>query len=66
MTFKELRSMTDFNQTQFASYFKIPLRTVQNWEGGVRQPPESLMDLFIYKLRNEGLLTNTEAFSDKE
>lgn len=66
MTFKELRSMTNFNQTQFASYFKIPLRTVQNWEGGVRQPPEYLMDLFIYKLRNEGLLTNTEALSDNE
>ena len=66
MTFKELRSMTDLNQTQFASYFNIPLRTVQNWEGGLRQPPEYLMDLFIYKLRNEGLLINSEIISDKK
>jgi DNA-binding transcriptional regulator YiaG len=66
MTFKELRSQTEFNQTQFANYFNIPLRTVQNWEGGVRQPPEYLMDLFIYKLRNEGLLANTETLGDKE
>lgn len=60
MTFKELRSMTELNQTQFAHYFNIPLRTVQNWEGGVRQPPEYVIDLLIYKLKNENMLKDTE------
>ena len=56
MTFKLLRQMSGMNMTQFAEYFGIPYRTIQNWEGGVRQCPEYLMELMRYKLEHEGLI----------
>ena len=56
MTFKELREGTGMNKTQFAEYFDIPYRTVQNWEAGVNKCPEYLLNLIMYKLIKEGLL----------
>lgn len=53
MTFKELRQRSGMNQTEFANYFGIPRRTVQNWEGGQRQCPEYLLDLMKYKLNHK-------------
>ena len=52
-TFKELRQQSGMNQTQFAKYFDIPLRTVQNWEGNINKCPEYLLKLMQYKLNNE-------------
>jgi DNA-binding transcriptional regulator YiaG len=54
--FKELRLATGMNQTKFAEYFGIPRRTVQNWDLGLRQCPDYLVDLMEYKLRNEKVL----------
>lgn len=56
MTFKILRELSGMSMTQFSEYFGIPYRTIQNWEGGVRQCPEYLLDLMLYKLKNEGLI----------
>ena len=56
MTFKILRELSCMSMTQFSEYFGIPYRTIQNWEGGVRQCPEYLMELMLYKLKNEGLI----------
>lgn len=53
MSFKELRQASGMNQTQFAKYFNIPRRTVQNWELGINKCPEYLMELMAYKLLNE-------------
>lgn len=52
-TCKEIRQQFGMNQTQFARYFEIPLRSVQNWEGGQRKCPEYLLKLMEYKLINE-------------
>ena len=38
---------------EFAEYFKIPYRTVQNWEYGQRKCPDYLLDLMQYKLEKE-------------
>lgn len=56
MKFKELRQQSGMNLTQFSKYFGIPYRTIQNWENGVRQCPEYLLDLMKYKLIHEGIL----------
>lgn len=56
MNFKELRQQSGMNQTDFAKYFGIPRRTVQNWEGGQRQCPEYLLELMKYKLIHEGII----------
>lgn len=55
-TIKELRTATGMTQAQFADYFSIPKRTIENWEGGKRNCPEYLFDLMKYKLENEGLI----------
>ena len=49
----ELRARTGMSRRQFADYFGIPYRTVQDWELGSRQMPEYLLRLMEYKVRME-------------
>ena len=56
MTFKELRQQSGMTQQQFAAYFGIPKRTIENWEAGVNKCPEYLLDLMKYKLIHENIL----------
>lgn len=53
---KRIRSETGMSQRKFAGYFKIPLRTYEDWERGVRKMPEYLLRLMAYKLKVEGLI----------
>ena len=55
-TVKELRSLTGMTRQSFADFFKIPYRTVENWERGDRECPEYLFELMIYKLKNENMI----------
>ena len=56
MSVKELRELSGMTRPKFAEYFGIPYRTMQNWEMGLRQCPDYLLDLMRYKLDKEGLL----------
>ena len=56
MKYKELRKESGMNQTEFARYFNIPRRTVQNWDLGVREYPTYLLDLMEYKLKREKII----------
>lgn len=56
MNFKELRHLSGMTQQQFADYFGIPKRTIENWDGGQTKCADYLIDLMIYKLRNEGVV----------
>lgn len=58
MTIKELRKQTGMTQKQFADYFEIPHRTVQNWEGNVNKCPEYLLKLMEHRLKNESKETH--------
>lgn len=49
----ELRTSTGMNRREFADYFEIPYRTVQQWELGDRKMPEYLLRLMAYKVRIE-------------
>lgn len=60
MNIKELRKLSGMTQQAFGDYFNIPLRSIQNWEGGQRQCPEYLLDLMQYKLENERIIKNEE------
>ena len=53
MEFKQVREQSGMNIKQFSEYFNIPYRTVQNWDLGLRQCPEYVLELIIYKLNNE-------------
>lgn len=50
---KELRTSTGMLQKDFAEYFNIPVRTLQDWESRKRTPPEYLKELIEYKLTKE-------------
>ena len=50
--FRNRKGMT---QKQFAAYFRIPYRTLEDWERGVRHIAEYLLRLMIYRLEMEGL-----------
>jgi len=60
MNVRELRLMTGLSQQKFADYFKIPFRTLQNWEYGEREAPEYVIELIKYKLEMEGLIMTRE------
>ena len=46
----DLRKSTGMNRREFAEYFGIPYRTVQEWELGNRRMPEYLLRLMKYKI----------------
>ena len=56
MTVKELRTKTGLSQQKFGDYFKIPLRTIQNWETGKNKCNDYIVELLEYKLKNEGMI----------
>ena len=53
MNIKELRETTGMTQKEFAEYFNIPVRTIQDWEGERRTPPQYVVELIEYKLEKE-------------
>ena len=56
MSIKDLRTRSKMSRQQFADFFSIPYRTLQNWELGTRDCPEYLLELIEYKLRKEGFI----------
>lgn len=45
MNIREMRKRLNISQKEFAQRYHIPYRTVQNWETGVRIPPQYIIDL---------------------
>lgn len=54
---KKLRENTGMNRREFAEYFGIPYRTVQDWELGNRKMPDYLLRLMVYKVKMEALIS---------
>lgn len=53
MTIKKLRLLTGMSQKQFADYFGISVRNIQEWEQGRKQPPPYLVGLLLRILQHE-------------
>jgi putative transcriptional regulator len=64
MTIKELRLSTRMTQREFAGYFNIPLRTIENWETGKRNPPEYVVELIRYKIEKEEDMNRTKLLNE--
>ncbi len=45
MIIREMRAKLGDTQSEFAARYNIPFRTIQNWETGVRKPPEYIVEL---------------------
>ncbi len=52
---KELRESTGMNRREFCEYFRIPYRTVTEWELDNRHAPEYVLRLLEYYIENEKL-----------
>lgn len=44
-TVRGIRALTGLSQQKFGDYYNIPLRTIQDWEAGVRRPPRYVVAL---------------------
>lgn len=53
MTIKEICEKYGYSQTALAKRFDIPRRTVQEWHGGRRTPPEYVVNMIIALLEQE-------------
>ena len=56
-TVKELIKKTGFTNKQFAEYFHIPLRTIEQWKSENRKCNSYIIELMVYKLVNEGIIS---------
>lgn len=56
MQFVELKNKSGMTLTQLSNYFGVPYRTIQNWVANVSKCPTYLMNLFVYKMEQEGIL----------
>lgn len=45
MEIKELRILSGLSQQAFSDKYKIPKRSIENWESGKRTPPEYVISL---------------------
>lgn len=59
MNLRELRVQLGDTQSEFAQRYHIPFRTVQNWEAGVRKPPEYLMELLERRIMTDLITRRT-------
>ena len=50
MTIKEIRKACGMTQAEMAKQLNIPLRTIENWDGGQRKPPDYVLELIQYRL----------------
>ena len=50
MTIKEARIEVGFTQKQVQDLIGIPIRTLQNWEAGVRKCPDYIERLVVEKI----------------
>ena len=61
---RAMRKEADMTQRQFAGYFGIPIRTLEDWERGIRHMPDYLIRLLIYKMEMEGLVKKHPEWED--
>lgn len=45
MTSIEIRAMLGVSRAEFSRRYGIPVRTLENWDAGVRVPPEWVLKL---------------------
>lgn len=53
MNIREMRSRMGDTQSEFAARYNIPFRTIQNWETGMRKPPEYIIDLLESRIKSD-------------
>jgi len=62
MNIREMRTQLGDTQSEFAMRYGIPFRTIQNWETGVRKPPEYIKSLLEVRTQTDLINRKTAAF----
>lgn len=60
MKIKELRTACGMTQKAFAAYIGVGKRTLEGWENKDRGCPEYIRALIEYKVKNEGMMKNSQ------
>jgi transcriptional regulator with XRE-family HTH domain len=63
---RELRKIVNMNRREFAEYFEIPLRTVEDWEAGRRKMPAYLLRLITYRVKTENIFAQRVSENRKD
>lgn len=50
---KSIRSSTGMSQARFSAAYEIPIRTIQDWERGIRTPPPYVIKLLDLATKKE-------------
>lgn len=53
MTARQIRELTGLSRVRFCEKYNIPLRTMENWEGGVNNAPQYVLDLLERAVRED-------------
>ena len=53
MNIRDMRKQLGDTQSEFAERYNIPFRTVQNWETGMRKPPEYIFELLKARIKED-------------
>lgn len=53
MDIQTMRKQLGDTQTEFSMRYQIPFRTIQNWENGIRKPPEYMMILLEHQVKED-------------
>jgi len=53
MTAKQIREQAGIKRVDFAKYYNIPLRTMENWESGTTEAPAYVLDLLERAVRED-------------
>lgn len=61
-TIKDLCAEYTLTQTELAKHFDIPLRTIQNWAGGQRTPPDYVVRMMDKLLKLKKLQLDIEIY----
>lgn len=64
MSIRDMRMQLGETQSEFALRYNIPFRTVQNWENGVRRPPEYLVELLEQRVQSDLVNRKTRVLPD--
>ena len=64
MHIREMRNRLGDTQAEFARRYQIPFRTVQNWENGLRTPPEYMMRLLENRVKMDLINRKTSVLPD--
>ena len=57
---RKIRAQTGLSRKDFSIHIGIPLRTIEDWEAGRRQPPEYIPRLIEYQLKYEELIAKKQ------